>query len=93
MNTTTPSVRAHQLQQVLDNEDSVIVWLVGIDDVDVAEAGLTRSARTAEGEGRIKVLVTYDEALDYLLTADGDVRNATGIANAVIERLFERGQL
>jgi hypothetical protein len=88
-----PVIRVHQLRALLDDPAAQLVWLVCVDDVDLAHGVLSAQHRRAEDEGRIKVLVSYDEAIDYLLVAAGDVAAAAGIANAVLERLSAAGRL
>jgi hypothetical protein len=92
---TAPTVHARHLRSVLTDgtPESLLVWLVPIDDVDVADAGLSAQQHMAVAEGRIRVLVTYDEAVDYLLAAGGDFDQAAAIATAVIGRLHERDAL
>jgi hypothetical protein len=88
-----PRINALQLRRVLGHADSAIVWLKAVDDVDVADSGLTKAQQTAVTEGRIAELVTHAEARSYLDAAGGDYTAATAIANAVIGRLHARGLL
>jgi hypothetical protein len=86
--TTAPAVSARHLTLVLEDPERVIVWLSAIDDVDVAEMTEKHKA-----EPSIKVLLDYEEALDLLLTAAGDVDGAAAMATEIVARQAAAGLL
>jgi hypothetical protein len=86
--TTIPAVSARHLALVLEDPENTCVWLAAIDDVDVAVLTEKHVA-----EERIKALFGYDEALDFLLAAGGDLDAAATLANEVVGRQHAGGLL
>lgn len=80
---TSPRITAEHIRRVLGHSESVVVYLVGIDDFEVAETGLSKAQMLLVADGVIDVAVTFEQAKTYLAVTDGTHSKAAAIATAL----------
>lgn len=88
--TRAPRVSVSALRAVLASREGVAVWLPDLGEVEAAPSGLTKAQSL---DPSLVVVLTHDEAVSYLASADGDHRAAAVAASATLAWQHRLGYL